>query len=605
MKDSPNPTALTLAEVKEQLKNVVKMLEHDDSIDIVEYLDLTTAAYSFDDNELQVNLEKLKNAKTAGLRDIAERLLTQWRPLGEFPADPPTATSSYSISTPHDQLLDNLQNLFDVPEFDVVEALDEFEETLQLPQKPVSAPAKKVLNTGNVVIGNMLDKTQNTILVDAANEKTMNGNGGISGAIKQFYQAKGTLKNYVADLLKFPVVGGKRCPNGEVKLTRTDGVDVIHTSAPDLRQKSNRVKGTNAPTDEAKQKLFEAYYNTFRMAYILNYGEDKQQRTLSCPILGSGIYQWPPEMSAQIAGKALIAFRRKYGNDVKVDFYTHPSDLKNGLTQTKIQRAIEKGFKTVAFAPVVDTSPKAPTVKDKTVGLQPPDKPLPVPPTTSTTMTQPVAAPTPAVDPHKNAIMKFLSEVTNHLKSPYANKEAKQNMVNDANKYRAHADPEISAKAEAIWPQIVGLAQGLILPQKPKVSASEFVNINVSEMYENQRSVSGADSLRSLARNAVKKVAYAKDPERDKQIASIQTLVDNVNKATTVAQRKQCSKDLYVALEGIKTHINENKMAVSLSSALAKVCDKLIAKIPEQELKEFKASIQNDNKPSKNKHRRN
>jgi O-acetyl-ADP-ribose deacetylase (regulator of RNase III) len=602
MKDSTTPTALTLDEVKEQLRNLTKMLEDDESIDILEYLDLTTAAYSFDETELQRNLDKLKNAESPALREIAVEMQAKWKPQSSLDSsiDDPQAFPEF------DQLIIDINNLAADPGYDILDQLDQLDEAIATPApaiKAVSAPAKKVLNTGKVVIGNMLDKTQNAILVDAANEKTMNGDGGISGAIKKFYQAKGTLKNYVADLLKFPVVGGKRCPNGEVKLTRTDGVDVIHTSAPDLRQKSNRVKGSKEPTDDAKKKLFEAYYNTFRMAYVLNYGEDKQQRSLSCPILGSGIYQWPPEMSAQIAGKALIAFRRKYGNDVKVDFYMHPSDLKNGLTETKIQSAIEKGFKSVAFAPVVDTSPKAPTVKDKTVGLQTPDKPLPIPPTATTT--QPVAAPAPAVDPHKNAILNFLDKVTTHLKSPYANKEAKQNMVNDANIYRAHADPEISGKAEAIWPQIVGLAQGLVLPQKPKVSASEFVNVNVSELYEKQRSVSGADSLRSLARNAVKKVAYPNDPEREKQIASIQTLVDNVNKATTVAQRKQCSKELYVALEGIKTHISENKKAVSLSSALAKVCDKLIAKIPEQELKEFKASIQSDEKPSKNKHRRN
>lgn len=600
MKDSPTPAVFTLAEAKEQLKNEVEMLEHDDSIDIVEYLDLTTAAYSFDDNELQVNLEKLKNAKTAVLKDIAERLLTQWRPLGKFPAAPLGTTAPYNTMIPHEQLLENMQNQIDDPEFDVVEALDALEEKLELPQKPVSAPAKKVLNTGNVVIGNMLDNSQNTILVDAANEKTMNGNGGISGAIKQFYQAKGTLKNYVADLLKFPVVGGKRCPNGEVKLTRTDGVDVIHTSAPDLRKKSNRVKGSNAPTDEAKQKLFEAYYNTFRMAYVLNYGEDKQQRSLSCPILGSGIYQWPPEMSAQIAGKALIAFRRNYGNHVKVDFYTHPSDLKNGLTQEKIQRAIEKGFKSVAFAPVADTSPKAPTVVDKTVGSDTPAKPLPVPPTTSTTTTEPVAAPAPAVDRHKHAIMKFLNEVTTHLKSPYANKEAKQNMVNDANKYRAHPDPDISGKAETIWSQVVGLAVGLVLPQKPKISNAEFANINVKELYEQAKSVSGADSLQARARNAIKKVAYAKDPKRDRQIARIQALVDKLNKAGTVSENKQCSKELYMALNEIKSDISVNKKAFSLSSALAMVCDKLIAKIPEQDVNEFKKAL-SDEKPSSNK----
>lgn len=595
MKDAPIDN---LDDIKKQISIVIDALEHDDSADILEYLELVNASIATDEAALMASLEMLKNAKTPAIKKLAEDLLKEWRPVGDFPV-----TDNSEQFADLDQLMIDLNKQVNDPDFDVLDALDEFEDNLELPAPPVSAPAKKVLNTGKVVIGNMLDKTQNAILVDAANEKTMNGNGGISGAIKQFYQGKGKLKEYVADILKFPMVRGNRCPNGEVKLTRTNGVDVIHASAPDLRQKSNCVKGSKAPTEEAQQKLFESYYNTYRMAYILNYGEDQKERSLSCPILGSGIYQWPPELSAEIAGRALIAFRRKYGNDVKIDFYTHPNDLKNGLTEEKIQRAIEKGFKTVAFAPVVDTQPKAVPVKDKTVGLKAPDKALPILPSASAKTAQPVAT-TPAVDPHKNAIMRFLDTVISDLKSPYANKEAKQNKVNDLNKYRIHPDPEISEKAEKLWPQVVSLAVGLILPQKPQHPASAFAKINVKELYEKERSVSGSDSLRSLARNAVKKVAFAKDPVRDDQIARIQKLIDDINQASNPKDRKECTQKFYYAVENLKSGINKNKAVVSPSSALAKVCDKLIAKIPEQELKEFKAS-NNDDKSSNQKHRRN
>lgn len=594
---------ISFDEVIDKVKTLLKEIEDDNTIDTLEFLDVLNASIATNEAELEERLEILKAAQEPKIKNAIEDILKQWKPAISQP------------TTEFEQLVVNMQELVDDPNFDILDALDEFDHLLDenndvvptnvnLTPKAATPAPKKVLNIGKVIIGNMLAKTQNTILVDAANEKTMNGNGGISGAIKQFYKGKGKLKDYVADILKFPMIKGKRCPNGEVKLTRTHGVDVIHTSAPDLRQKGNCIKGSKSPTAEAEQKLFEAYYNTYRMAYILNYGEDKKARSLSCPILGSGIYQWPPERSAEIAGKALIAFRQKYGNDVKVDFYTHPNDLVNGLTEEKIQKAIEKGFKSVTFGPVVasdDSSNVVTTQQTQQPALTAsgtPNKPLPIPTTTKAQPVQSTAS--PAVDPHKNAIMKFLDTVTSNLRSPYANTAAKQDMVNDANKYRAHSDPEIRDKAEKLWPQVVNLAQGLTLP----VSFGNFSGINVKKLYDQERSVSGADSLRSIVRNASKKVVFSKDPVRDDQIARVQKLIDEVNKASTALDKKERTQQLYYALENLKSGIKQNKTIISPSSALAKICDDLIAKIPKQLISEFKKVEISDKQSVSNKHKK-
>ncbi len=206
-----------------------------------------------------------------------------------------------------------------------------------------SSERTTALGNSQLVIGNMLDNPEKTILVDPANEKTMNGDGGVSGAIKAMYQTKKLLKSYVRDLLKFPEVGGKRCPNGEVKHTFTGGIDVIHTSAPDLREKKNRQVGSQTePSEEAKEKLYQAYYNAFRMAHNLN-SNDSSSKPISCPLLGAGIFKWPAELSAEIAGKAITDFRDKYGNDLQINLYARPEDLKNGLTEEKLNEAISKG----------------------------------------------------------------------------------------------------------------------------------------------------------------------------------------------------------------------------------------------------------------------
>jgi O-acetyl-ADP-ribose deacetylase (regulator of RNase III) len=236
--------------------------------------------------------------------------------------------------------------------------LDMIEDAFSQEQKAAVSEKKTASGTNKLVIGNMLDNPEKNILVDPANEKTMNGNGGVSGAIKAMYETKNLLKSYVKDLLKFPKVDGKRCINGEVKHTFTGGIDVIHISAPDLREKKNRTEGSKTePNEEAKEKLFQAYYNAFRMANNLNSNESKP-KPISTPLLGAGIYKWPAELSAEIAGKAMAAFRDKYGNELQINLYVRLEDLKNGLTEEKLNVAINKGGE--SFQPPKIEQSKAP-----------------------------------------------------------------------------------------------------------------------------------------------------------------------------------------------------------------------------------------------------
>lgn len=454
-------------------------------------------------------------------------------------------------------------------------------------------PVKKTaLGNSKVVIGNLLAEPEKNIIVDPANEKTMNGNGGVSGAIKAWYKTKHLDKSYEKDLLKFPVVAGKRCPNGEVKHTFTGGIDIIHSSAPDLREKVNRETDSTLPSDAAKQKLFEAYYNAFRMAHNLN-SHDHQQKPLNCPLLGAGTFKWPAEISAEIAGKAVTAFRDKYGNDLQINLFMRQEDLKNGLTEQKLQTAIEKGSKGVRFSDNAASSKEQANALQKPTAIpvpttMAPQKPFPATPssTSATTSTQETSK--PPVDPHKNAILSFLTTVVKNMSSDYADKESKQHFIDETNQYRVHQDKEISDKANAVWNQVLGLAEGLVIPKLPVVKSVKGSNlgnmdVDVEKMYKKEREVSLGQSktLNTFARNAVKRIGHIKNAYRDKQIAGLQELVDKVNQANSPQDKQSTTQDLLSALQYIKYEIKSSKKPVSLTSALDKVCDEIIAKIPD------------------------
>lgn len=217
-------------------------------------------------------------------------------------------------------------------------------------KKPKIQAEEKVAQNTNIslpggaqiVIGNMVENLEGKMIVDPANAKTMDGNGGVSGAIKAYFKKKGKLEQYEADIHKVKPKDGFVCPNGEVRFTSTDGVDIVHTSVPDLREKENRVKGSKTKaTDEAKQKMFEAYYHAFEYAHL---HQVELVKPLECPLLGAGIFEWPAQVSAEMAGRALQAFRNAYGDRLQINICIRPEDLNQKFTSQNLKQAILDGI---------------------------------------------------------------------------------------------------------------------------------------------------------------------------------------------------------------------------------------------------------------------
>jgi len=757
---------------------LIELLNKFNSLDD-EFMDIFKATVAVDDPDLLLALNTLKENKNPKINTLAKEMLAKWKPVAE---GPPTLVNP----------------------------------------KVTKSSAKK----NQRVIDNMPDDPKRNIIVDSA-QKTMNGNGG-----------------------------------GEVKHTHTDGVDVIHTSVPDLRVKGNRKVGSKTePTDEAKDKLYQVYYNAFRMAHNLNSNDNgKSSKPLSCPVLGSGKFKWPAEVSAEIAGKAMGAFRAKYGNDLQIDLFMRREDLNNRITQAKLQTVVDKGIqshsteksdpknanalKTIAEinqfikkirsykdnqqrlkplasdlekiinsglplnsklwevdlliqrtldlaesqnyraisaninlaletssnankskketvvrfssgAAITDmhgrppheykrqknkknqelpsieelntsplrtvyvtvtypqnsklnpverafkkltngtflhnlesaskdlrdtiattTDPSAATewaeqLKDDLIsakatdnvivasfqlpdilfhGMDPENSeqnsrnyldttllkklvateegksllkinqtalysefdiakeqvqtPSPLQPRATSTSSSTVA-PTlpplpvraftsvpenkqPPIDPRKNSVMAFLSTVQKNMASPYASKEAKQHLIDDANKYRIHPDKEISDKANAIWSKLVGFSIGLVVPPLPvrkTEKASDLQDVDIGKMYKNERSVSldRNKTLNAFALNAVRRITFVKNPDRDNQIAGLQALVYKVNDAKDPDTENAATRELVLALLHVKYQISHAKKAISPASALNAVCDKIMSSIPNKD----------------------
>lgn len=201
-----------------------------------------------------------------------------------------------------------------------------------------------------IVIGNMVDALEGKMTVDPANAETMDGNGGVSGAIKEYYKKNGKLKDYEADIHKVAPKNGFVCPNGEVRFTSTAGIDIVHTSVPDLREKENRVKGSKTEaTDEAKQKMFDAYYHAFEYAHL---HQVEHAKPLDCPLLGAGIFKWPAAVSAEIAGRALQAFRAAYGDEQPINICMRSTDFNERFTQQNLVAAIKDGIEKQVTEPM-------------------------------------------------------------------------------------------------------------------------------------------------------------------------------------------------------------------------------------------------------------
>ncbi|MBS0287631.1 MAG: macro domain-containing protein [Proteobacteria bacterium] len=202
-------------------------------------------------------------------------------------------------------------------------------------------------NNCQIIIGNMVEALENKMIVDPANAQTMDGNGGVSGAIKAYFKKIGKLDLYEKHIHETTAINGLVCPNGEVRFTSTDGIDIVHTSVPDLREKNNRVN--NQATNEAKQKMFDAYYHAFEFAHL---HQAEQPKVLDCPLLGAGIFKWSPQVSAEIAGRALQAFRTAYGDKLLINICIRPTDLNQGFTQEDMISAIQSGVEQQVTEPM-------------------------------------------------------------------------------------------------------------------------------------------------------------------------------------------------------------------------------------------------------------
>lgn len=202
-----------------------------------------------------------------------------------------------------------------------------------------------------IVIGNMVENLEGKIIVDPANAKTMDGTGGVSGAIKAYYKKIGQYDKYEDDIHKVKAKDGFVCPNGEVRFTNSAGIDIVHTSVPDLRDKANHVKGV--PTDEAKQKMFDAYYHAFEYAHL---HQVENVKALDCPLLGAGIFEWPPQISAEMAGRAMQAFRTAYGEALQINICTRADDLNKKFSLQDLEAALLGGIEKQENDPMKPTS---------------------------------------------------------------------------------------------------------------------------------------------------------------------------------------------------------------------------------------------------------
>ncbi len=193
----------------------------------------------------------------------------------------------------------------------------------------------------------MVEALESKVIVDPAKAINMDGGGGVSGAIKGYFKEIGKLPLYLNDIHNVKPKNGLVCPNGEVRYTNTGGIEIIHTSVPDLRNKHNLLN--DEATIEAKQKMFEAYFHVFEYAHL---HQVDPQKMLHCPLLGAGIYKWPQQESATIAGRALAAFRTAYGDRLQINICMRPVDFTEQFTQENLVTAITEGMELQTIEPM-------------------------------------------------------------------------------------------------------------------------------------------------------------------------------------------------------------------------------------------------------------
>lgn len=127
-------------------------------------------------------------------------------------------------------------------------------------------------------------------IVNAANERMLGG-GGVDGAI---HRAAGP--QLLEECRQVPEVRpGVRCPTGEARITRGYGLPakfVIHTVGPVW---SGGERGE-------EELLARCYWSSLALA------RDNAIRTIAFPAISTGVYRFPLDRAAMIAGRTVSSF---------------------------------------------------------------------------------------------------------------------------------------------------------------------------------------------------------------------------------------------------------------------------------------------------------
>jgi O-acetyl-ADP-ribose deacetylase (regulator of RNase III) len=144
-----------------------------------------------------------------------------------------------------------------------------------------------------LVLGNIVEQTVDAI-VNAANTK-LAGGGGVDGAI---HRAAGP--TLLAECLKLPEdENGRRCPTGEVRVTRAGNLParfVIHAVGPFYNERY---------ADKARQQLRQVHELALQSA------AGKGCQSVAFPAISTGAYRFPLAEAAPIALSAATEHLRE------------------------------------------------------------------------------------------------------------------------------------------------------------------------------------------------------------------------------------------------------------------------------------------------------
>ncbi len=150
-----------------------------------------------------------------------------------------------------------------------------------------------------ILIGNITEEEVDAI-VNAANNDLIAG-GGVCGAI---HKAAGK------ELEKLTVTMGG-CETGKAKYTEGFNLKtkfIIHTVAP-------RYNNPFYKYEKSKEELLFSCYQE-----SLNIAESLKLKSISFPALGTGVYGWSHQQSAEIATKAIFEWLKKTQSKIQIRY---------------------------------------------------------------------------------------------------------------------------------------------------------------------------------------------------------------------------------------------------------------------------------------------